>query len=61
MATGLRYTRFPMIQSQRSNYCEQGWTDGLPVVPPTPVLVDAMLAFEDALQMVLAAHATAWS
>ena len=27
------------------NYCwEQGWTDGLPVVPPTEPLVRAMLA-----------------
>ena len=26
-------------------YChQQGWTDGLPVVPPTPERVEAMLA-----------------
>jgi hypothetical protein len=25
-------------------YFEQGWTDGLPVVPPTPAKLDAMLA-----------------
>ncbi len=24
-------------------YFEQGWTDGLPVVPPTPQSVDAMV------------------
>ncbi len=29
-------------------YCyEQGWTDGLPVVPPTPALVDRFLAETD--------------
>jgi hypothetical protein len=29
-------------------YChEQGWTDGLPVVPPTPDRVQAMLATGD--------------
>ena len=26
------------------HYFEQGWTDGLPVVPPTPQLVAAMVA-----------------
>ena len=25
-------------------YFEQGWTDGLPVVPPTPEAVDAVVA-----------------
>lgn len=28
-------------------YCARGWTDGLPVVPPTTVRVKAMLAFTD--------------
>ena len=29
------------------DYCyEQGWTDGLPVIPPVPERVHAMLAYE---------------
>ena len=31
-----------------NDYCyERGWTDGLPVVPPTPARVEAMLAWTD--------------
>ena len=28
-------------------YYEEGWTDGLPIIPPTPDLVDAMLRYSD--------------
>jgi hypothetical protein len=31
----------------QEEFFERGWTDGLPVVPPTPVLVEAMLATVD--------------
>ena len=34
-------------QAQREHYYEQGWTDGLPIVPPTEDLVDAMLRYTD--------------
>ena len=39
-------------------YCyEQGWTDGLPVVPPIPQLVEAMMSFEGRPpETVLAVH-----
>ena len=41
-------------------YCyEQGWTDGLPVVPPEPVRVEAMLSMEGRpRETVVASHAT---
>ena len=32
---------YPHVQQ---HYLDQGWTDGLPIVPPTPDLVEAMLA-----------------
>ncbi len=40
------------------DYCyEQGWTDGLPVVPPDVARVEAMLAFEGRpVETVIAAH-----
>lgn len=31
----------------QEEFFERGWTDGLPVVPPTPALVEAMLATVD--------------
>ena len=41
-------------------YCyEQGWTDGLPVVPPEPSHVEAMLSMEGrAPETIIASHAT---
>ena len=41
-------------------YCyEQGWTDGLPVVPPEPARVEAMLAMEGRPpETLVASHAT---
>ena len=41
-------------------YCyEQGWTDGLPVVPPEPARVEAMLAMEGRpAETLVASHAT---
>jgi len=34
----------PDFDTVQSAFLERGWTDGLPVVPPTPELVEAMLA-----------------
>ena len=41
-------------------YCyEQGWTDGLPVVPPEPGCVEAMLSMEGrGPETIIASHAT---
>ena len=41
-------------------YCyQQGWTDGLPVVPPTTALVDEMLeASGEDPESILATHTT---
>ena len=58
MADGTQIHEVPDDPVAAIEYCyEQGWTDGLPVVPPTPELVDAMLASEGRpAQTVLAAH-----
>lgn len=42
------------------DYCfEQGWTDGLPVVPPEPARVEAMLAMEGRpSETIVASHPT---
>ena len=42
------------------DYCyEQGWTDGLPVVPPEPARVEAMLSMEGrGPETIIASHAT---
>ena len=51
MADGTQIHEVPDDPVAAIEYCyEQGWTDGLPVVPPTPELVDAMLASKDALR-----------
>jgi hypothetical protein len=35
---------FPTYEQAQESYFERGWTDGLPIVPPTPAAVEQMLA-----------------
>ena len=32
------------LEAINDHFCEQGWTDGLPIIPPTPERVERMLA-----------------
>lgn len=38
---------FASAQDMQAAFLESGWTDGLPVLPPTPAAVDEFLAFTD--------------
>ena len=45
MAVDLTSKRYRVEDLDAVEFCfQQGWTDGLPVIPPTPERVEAMLA-----------------
>ena len=35
------------LEAINDYFCQKGWSDGLPIVPPTPERVDHMLAWTD--------------
>lgn len=35
------------LEAINDHFCQKGWSDGLPIVPPTPERVDRMLAWTD--------------